>query len=283
VRLLFAVTSNCNGAVTTGATGRAQVEREWLELVADVIAEPLGELPEQRLALQLAATFDAEACAHSTASLDGAVDGEIYPLTAPLGGHRAEVLEWGRRYAVDLHPILVHYRATGRARVMQVAEVPEEHVGHRLRAAWYAMAGRWGCADQLALPLPTDLNGMHAFVVARDRPFSVRDMEVAGPLGRLLCGLQRQVRALAGRWPEPAVVEAARMTPRELAVLALLADGLTAAAIARRLEIGERTVHKHLEHVYAKLRVTDRLSAVVRAQHAGLIPARMELRDPVGA
>jgi DNA-binding CsgD family transcriptional regulator len=268
--------------MTTGAAGRARVEREWLELVADLIAEPLDELPRQRLALQLAATFDAEACAFSTAAPDGAVDGDIYPHAAPLGGHRAELLEWGRRYAAEFHPILVHYRATGRARIAQVAEVPTEHVDHRLRAAWYAMAGRWGCADQLALPLPVDPDGMHAFVVGRDRPFSEREMEVAGPLDRLLCGLQRHVRALTGRWPEPAAVEAARMTPRELAVLALLADGLTAAAIARRLEIGERTVHKHLEHVYAKLRVTDRLSAVVRAQHAGLIPTRGEQRDPVG-
>lgn len=56
------------------------------------------------------------------------------------------------------------------------------------------------------------------------------------------------------------------LTPREAAVLRLLADGLTAAAIARRLSVSERTIHKHLEHVYAKLSVSDRLSAVLLAQ-----------------
>ena len=44
----------------------------------------------------------------------------------------------------------------------------------------------------------------------------------------------------------------------QLAVLGLLAEGRTAAAIGRRLMISERTVHKHLEHVYATLGVTDR-------------------------
>lgn len=62
-----------------------------------------------------------------------------------------------------------------------------------------------------------------------------------------------------------------RLTPRELAVLRILADGWTAAAIAHRLSISERTIHKHLEHVYSKLCVSDRLSAVIRAQCLGLL------------
>jgi ATP/maltotriose-dependent transcriptional regulator MalT len=31
-------------------------------------------------------------------------------------------------------------------------------------------------------------------------------------------------------------------------------------------------VHKHLERAYAKLGVTDRVSAVLRAQHLGILP-----------
>jgi DNA-binding NarL/FixJ family response regulator len=63
-----------------------------------------------------------------------------------------------------------------------------------------------------------------------------------------------------------------RLTPREVAVLALVADGHTAGTVARRLLIGERTVHKHLQHLYAKLDVTDRLSAVLAAQRLGILP-----------
>ena len=63
-----------------------------------------------------------------------------------------------------------------------------------------------------------------------------------------------------------------RLTPRELSVLVLVADGLTAAATARRLLVAERTVHKHLERIYAKLGVSDRVSAVLCAQRLGVLP-----------
>ena len=61
------------------------------------------------------------------------------------------------------------------------------------------------------------------------------------------------------------------LTPRELAVLELLASGLTAAAIGHRLGIAERTVQTHLQHRYAKLGVSDRLDAVLRARRIGLL------------
>ncbi|WP_436498679.1 LuxR C-terminal-related transcriptional regulator [Actinokineospora sp. HUAS TT18] len=60
-------------------------------------------------------------------------------------------------------------------------------------------------------------------------------------------------------------------TRRERVVLKLLADGLTAAAIARRLEISPRTVHHHLESLYRKLGTNDRLTTVRRAESIGLL------------
>lgn len=51
------------------------------------------------------------------------------------------------------------------------------------------------------------------------------------------------------------------VTRRESAVLTLLARGLTNQQIARRLAISPRTVDKHLEHAYAKLRVGSRVEA----------------------
>jgi DNA-binding CsgD family transcriptional regulator len=251
--------------------GWRQADGEWLELVADLMVGPLAALPVERLATQLVHTFHGVACSFSATRPDGRLAGDIYPLTEPLGGHRAFVEDWGARHAHRVHPILLHYRGTGRAAPMQVADVPDRFVDRGLRGAWYATAGGWGCAEQLALPLPGPLPRLRGFVVARDRPFSGAEVAAAVRLTRLLAGLDQQALALAGRHPEPAVALDARITPRQLAVLALLGDGLTAAAIGRRLGIGERTVHKHLEHVYAKLRVTDRVSAVVRARDAGLI------------
>jgi DNA-binding NarL/FixJ family response regulator len=248
------------------------LESQWLDLVADLMQAPLDDLPVEPLAVELTLSLGAAGCAFCTVH-PGVVDGEIFPRSAPLNGHRREVEEWGARSAYGAHPILLHYRATGSAVLMQVADVSSRTVDARARGAWNSMATRWGCAEQLSLPLSGGPVGLRGFVVARDRTYTEREMAAAGRIRHLVVGLDRQVRALAGRHPEPAAALDARITARELAVLALLGDGLTAAAIARRLDIGERTVHKHLEHIYAKLRVTDRLSAVVRARDAGLLAA----------
>ena len=69
---------------------------------------------------------------------------------------------------------------------------------------------------------------------------------------------------------EPAVQ--VLLTPRELTVLALAAESLTAEAIARRLGIATGTVTKHLENAYRKLGAGDRLTSVLRAQALGLLP-----------
>jgi DNA-binding CsgD family transcriptional regulator len=52
------------------------------------------------------------------------------------------------------------------------------------------------------------------------------------------------------------------LTPREHAVLALVADGAPNVTIARELRMRPRTVEKHLEHAYAKLGVGSRTAAV---------------------
>ena len=62
-----------------------------------------------------------------------------------------------------------------------------------------------------------------------------------------------------GAWPGPA-----RLTDREGDVLDLLCQGLSNAAIARRLLLTEKTVKNHLHHVFAKLHVRSRTEAVVR-------------------
>ena len=63
------------------------------------------------------------------------------------------------------------------------------------------------------------------------------------------------------------------LTRREAEILALVAQGLTARAVARRCGISERTVQKHLQHAYRRLGCQDRLSAVLLAQDCGLLGA----------
>jgi HD-GYP domain-containing protein (c-di-GMP phosphodiesterase class II) len=67
----------------------------------------------------------------------------------------------------------------------------------------------------------------------------------------------------------------AGLTARESEVLGLLAEGLPNKAIARRLGISPKTVSNHMEHVYAKLKVSNRAAAAMSAMQFGLVsPSR---------
>ncbi|HCN21554.1 MAG TPA: DNA-binding response regulator, partial [Arthrobacter bacterium] len=54
-------------------------------------------------------------------------------------------------------------------------------------------------------------------------------------------------------------------------LLELLATGLTNRAIARRLFISEATVKTHLVHIYGKLGVDNRTSAIAMATRRRII------------
>lgn len=62
------------------------------------------------------------------------------------------------------------------------------------------------------------------------------------------------------------------LTPREMEVLRLVAQGLTNHQIARQLGLSVRTVEAHLTHIYAKLSVGSRTEAALLAQRRGWIP-----------
>lgn len=128
-----------------------------------------------------------------------------------------------------------------------------------------------------------------AFVLARSREdYSDEDLEVARRIQPLPVLLERQVQVLQGGTASLASdVGREVLTGRERAVLVLLERGCTAEAIAHRLEISPRTVHKHLEHLYRKVGVSDRLRAVTVAREARLLAEphgiRWSGRAPQGA
>jgi ATP/maltotriose-dependent transcriptional regulator MalT len=63
----------------------------------------------------------------------------------------------------------------------------------------------------------------------------------------------------------------ADLTPRELEVLQLVAEGLGDAEIAERLMLSPHTVHRHVANVRTKLRLPSRAAAVAYAARAGLL------------
>ena len=74
-----------------------------------------------------------------------------------------------------------------------------------------------------------------------------------------------QARAWRERHDEQRLARARfGLTEREQEVLALVSDGLSNAAIARRLVLAEKTVKNHLQHVFVKLQVRSRTEAIAR-------------------
>jgi DNA-binding NarL/FixJ family response regulator len=61
------------------------------------------------------------------------------------------------------------------------------------------------------------------------------------------------------------------LTPREIQVLELLAEGLPNKAVAQRLGISDQTVKFHVASIMGKLGASNRTEAVRRALRRGLI------------
>ena len=61
------------------------------------------------------------------------------------------------------------------------------------------------------------------------------------------------------------------LTPRQVDVLRLVAEGRTAADIAARLGLSPHTVRNYLDRIYDRLNVRDRTSAVALAMRSGLL------------
>jgi DNA-binding NarL/FixJ family response regulator len=90
-----------------------------------------------------------------------------------------------------------------------------------------------------------------------------------GLMGELLGRLAAEVPSRPVALPE-------RLTPREATVLRLLAQGRTNREIAAELRVAVGTVKVHIEHILAKLSVSDRTQAAVRALELGLLSPATE-------
>lgn len=203
-------------------------------------------------------------------------DGTALAARADLAGRGGRLIRRG-------YPFAGHYGASPERQPLTARQAVGEAAWRRSATAEYTREAL-GADHVLAIPLPRGGEIVSGFLAYRRRSDFPRDrIEYARHIQPLLDGVERQSRLLrawrgataAQRRSSAEAEERARalkLTPREITVLSLLAEALTAEAIGRRLGISVRTVHKHVENLYRKLGTRDRLATVLRAQQAGLLP-----------
>jgi DNA-binding NarL/FixJ family response regulator len=133
-------------------------------------------------------------------------------------------------------------------------------------------------AGQAVLALLSEASDAVAVWTAGVRGLLLRDVDVTTLITALPAVAQGLVvldpalalALLPLRQPPPtAPVEV--LTPRELQVLQLLAEGLPNKTIADRLHVSEHTVKFHVNAILGKLGAQSRTEAVVRATRLGLL------------
>jgi DNA-binding CsgD family transcriptional regulator len=168
---------------------------------------------------------------------------------------------------VHEHPLANHYRETGDARPIMISDFLSRQDFHRLNL--YGEYFRWIPVEyQIAFGLLAagpEIIGIALNRAESDFTEDERDLlsVIRVPLTTALERARQRQRAREGL--ATATSGLADLTDREIRVLRLAALGRTNSAIAHTLDISPRTVAKHLEHIYRKLDVTSRTSAVFAA------------------
>jgi predicted ATPase/DNA-binding CsgD family transcriptional regulator len=140
--------------------------------------------------------------------------------------------------------------------------------------------------DELGVPLGSSLDTDHDLIVSRLRSrLGDADFDTAFEKGRgmpLRDAIALSASLLASSAPEagmdlparsylPAMGIDQHLTPRELQVLKLIAEGMPDREIAETLYISRRTVSHHVSVILSKLGVTSRVGAATCAIRAGLV------------
>jgi len=244
---------------------------QWLCAIAEMLASPWPTFSVPRVSQELASTFRESVVYWNTVRETLDVEMDVEAAAPPPD----VVAEWVQAGGLQRHPLVRWYRTSSSA-PQTVDRVPNAVASRRFFDEWMEVARPWGIEHQLSVPLRVSDHSYETLVVVRGgEPFTDAEFEFGCALQPALAALYTQAHRFAavthGMGGMAADCRDHTLTRRETAVVGLLAEGLTAVAIAHRLGISSRTVHKHLEHAYAKLGVRDKVTAVTRARALGLL------------
>lgn len=229
--------------------------------LAGQAAEELGlPAPEQRH-LRLAALL------HDLGNVS--VPNGIWDRPGPLNP-----IEWER---VRLHPYQSE-RILSQTPLLRPAALLVGRHHERLDGSGYhrGLSGALGAAVDL-LAASEAYQGMlqeRAYRPPLPREGAASVLREEARLRRLDRAAVEAVLKVAGHRPALAShATPAGLSPREIEVLRLLARGLADKEIAQRLSLSPRTVHHHVQHIYAKTGVSSRAAAALYAVRHDLIAA----------
>jgi len=158
-----------------------------------------------------------------------------------------------------------------------LTEAIEARVEGALAAAWFREVRALAARDPAALEAAAEaLASADALLDAAeaDAVASALHREAGRRLAAQRAAARALQRAAACGDPQTPALEALRadasgaLTPRELHIARLAASGRTRREIATELALSMRTVSNHLNHIYAKLGVTDRASLAAQLEEA---------------
>jgi DNA-binding CsgD family transcriptional regulator/tetratricopeptide (TPR) repeat protein len=160
------------------------------------------------------------------------------------------------------------WRANGTA---QTSAGPETPYLLQMRGDWKEAADAWeriGCPYEQAVALMDSEDPEHLLIA-----LAILDGLEAVPAASMLRKRLRQMGVKGTpRGPRKKTrSNAAGLTPRQVDVLELVAEGLTNAEIGERLFVSPKTVDHHVSALLMKLEVSSRKDAAVVAQHRGLV------------
>jgi DNA-binding NarL/FixJ family response regulator len=129
--------------------------------------------------------------------------------------------------------------------------------------------------------------GASAYLTRTATPDEIADAVRRAARGEVLVPVDLFRRAITGHdslgarrlGPDQPTSE---LTPKELEVLQVLAEGLDTPAISKRLGMAQKAVEWHMRHAIEKLRVRSKLQAVVAAARQGIIELAATPRALIG-